>query len=263
MTEQNKISRRDAMLGMLPAAGAIGGALAGTGLLANANLMAADHASNPVYALLSESFANGSYTLPNLPYAYDALEPHIDAQTMKLHHDIHHQGYVNGLNKTLEALAELRGSDKINNDLLTGLQEALTFNGSGHLLHTTFWATMSGKGGGEPGGAIGAAIAKDFGSFSAFQAHFSAAAGSVKGSGWGILAYEPVGDKLIVLQVKQHDLQTVFFAVPLLPLDVWEHAYYLKYQNKRADYVKAWWNVVNWPAVEAAYQSARSAVGRV
>jgi Fe-Mn family superoxide dismutase len=264
MTESNFLSRRDAMLGLLPAAGAIGGTLAGAGLLANSALMADDVRAvyNPIKALLKESFSNGSYTLPKLPYAYDALEPHIDAETMKLHHDFHHQGYVNGLNNTLKALADLRaGGGVMNADLLTGLEEALSFNGSGHLLHSTFWAIMSGKGGGEAGGAVGGAIARQFGSFSAFQAQFSGAAVSVKGSGWAVLAYEPIGDQLVVLQVKQHDLQTIFLVVPLLPLDVWEHAYYLKYKNKRADYVKAWWNVVNWPAVDAAYQSARKAAG--
>lgn len=260
MADSNSISRRQ-VLGSLPAVGAAAGVLSG---LASSNVLAADTQAvyNPIKALLKESFSGDAYTLPKLPYAYDALEPHIDAETMKLHHDKHHQAYVDGLNKTLKAMADLRAAGgEVNTALLTGLQEDLTFNGSGHLLHSTFWATMSAKGGGPASGAVGEAITKQFGSFTAFQTQFSKAGASVKGSGWAILAYEPVGDKLMVLQVKQHDLQTVFLNVPLLPLDVWEHAYYLKYKNVRADYIKAWWNVVNWPAVDAAFQAARKASG--
>jgi Fe-Mn family superoxide dismutase len=266
MSQANELTRRDAMLNLLPAAGAVGGLLAGTGLFADAALFAEDLKAvyNPVKSLLKEAFTSGTYTLPKLPYAYDSLEPHIDTETMKLHHDKHHQAYVDGLNKTLKAMADLRAAGPdLNGATLTGLQEDLTFHGSGHILHTIFWATMSGKGGGEPSGPLGEAIAKQFGSFAAFQNQFSKAGAGVKGSGWAILAYEPVGDNLFILQVKQHDLQTVFSAVPLLPLDVWEHAYYLKYKNLRADYVKAWWNVVNWPAVDAAYQSARKLAGHV
>jgi Fe-Mn family superoxide dismutase len=251
MSEAKSFSRRDLVLSALPAAGAVGGLLGGAGLFADSAVLAADASAvfNPVKALLVESYKKGTYTLPPLPYAYDALEPHIDAETMKLHHDKHHQAYVDGLNKTLKAMGDLRAAGgEINAPLLTGLQEDLTFNGSGHLLHSIFWATMS-------------SITKQFGSFAAFKAQFTKAGASVKGSGWAILAYEPVGDNLMVLQVKQHDLQTVFLAVPLLPLDVWEHAYYLKYHNVRADYIKAWWNVAHWPAVDAAYQAARQAAG--
>ena len=263
MRETNPVSRRDLVLGALPATGAVAGLLAGTGLLARAAAIADEGGGdNPVKALLAASYKNGAYTLPKLPYAYDSLEPHIDAATMTLHHDKHHQAYVDGLNKTLKAMADLRAAGgEINAPLLTGLQEDLTFNGSGHLLHSIFWATMSAQGGGEASGAVGDAIARQFGSFAAFQAQFARASATVKGSGWGILAYEPVGDNLLILQVKQHDLQTVFTAVPLLPLDVWEHAYYLKYKNVRADYIKAWWKVAHWPAVDAAYQAARKAAG--
>jgi len=261
MADSNSLSRRQIVLGTLPTVGAAAGVFSG---MASSTLFAADAQAvyNPIKALLKESFTNGAYTLPKLPYAYDALEPHIDAETMKLHHDKHHQGYVDGLNKTLKAMADMRAAGgEVNTALLTGLQEDLTFNGSGHLLHSTFWATMSAKGGGQASGQVGEAITKQFGSFAAFQLQFSKAAASVKGSGWAILAYEPVGDKLMILQVKQHDLQTVFLAVPLLPLDVWEHAYYLKYKNMRADYIKAWWNVAHWPAVDAAFQAARKAAG--
>jgi Fe-Mn family superoxide dismutase len=198
-----------------------------------------------------------------LPYAYDALEPHIDKETMTLHHDKHHKAYVDGLNKTLKELAALRDAGgEINVSALTGLQEDLSFNGSGHVLHSIFWYTMAPGAGGEPGAVLADALTKSFGSVEKFRAHFARAAAGVKGSGWAMLAYEPVADSLIVLQVKQHDLQAMFGATPLLPLDVWEHAYYLKYHNVRADYVKAWWEVVNWPAVEAAFGSARRGAGK-
>jgi Fe-Mn family superoxide dismutase len=219
---------------------------------------------------IGDGFANGEYVLPPLPYAYDALEPHIDKDTMTLHHDKHHKAYVDGLNKTLKELDTLRSAPgEINVSALSGLEEDLTFNGSGHILHSIFWKTMAPNagagvqqqlpavsGGGEPGPALTAALNKNFGSVEAFRAQFSKVAAGVKGSGWAILAYEPLGDKLIVQQVKQHDMQTVFGVVPILPLDVWEHAYYLKYHNVRADYVKAWWNVVNWNAVESLYTAA-------
>jgi Fe-Mn family superoxide dismutase len=261
---ENKLNRRDILSAAIPIAGAVSGFTLASGLLSENALFAnqAGSTPNPVLASLMQSFKDGAYTLPPLPYAYDALEPSIDEATMKLHHDKHHLGYVNGLNATLKGLAEIREAKEPNANLLTGLQESLTFNGSGHVLHSIFWGVMAPKAGGEPGGAIAKAIAKDFGSVDAFRAQYSQVAGGVKGSGWAILAYEPLGDTLMILQVKQHDLQTVFGAVPLLPLDVWEHAYYLKYQNMRADYIKAWWNVVNWPAVDAFYTLVRKTHGK-
>jgi superoxide dismutase, Fe-Mn family len=237
-----------AALGVVGAAGEAFGQAAAPGNLATS-----------LPTLIADSFANGEYVLPPLPYAYDALEPNIDKETMTLHHDKHHKAYVDGLNKTLKELDAVRSAGgEINVSALSGLQEDLTFNGSGHILHSLFWKTMAPNAGGDPGGALGDAIKKDFGSLEAFRTHFSKAAGAVKGSGWGILAYEPLGDRLLVLQVKQHDLQTVFSVVPLLPLDMWEHAYYLKYHGARPEYIKAWWNVVNWPAVETVWQSARA-----
>jgi Fe-Mn family superoxide dismutase len=218
---------------------------------------------SPIADAIGASFADGKYTLPPLPYGYDALEPHIDKETMTLHHDKHHLAYVTGLNNTLKAMADLRAAGgEINAALLTGLEEDLAFHGSGHLLHSVFWASMGPGGGGDPAGPLAEAIAKSFGSLADFRAHFTRATASIKGSGWGVLAYEPVGDLLVVLQVKQHDLQTLPGCAPLLPLDVWEHAYYLRYQNKRADYIKAWWNVVNWQAVNDAYVAVRRMYGR-
>jgi Fe-Mn family superoxide dismutase len=238
---------------------ALAGALASAPLAAIADSTAEAPAPGP----LAAGFKDGEYVLPPLPYAYDALEPSIDAQTMHLHHDKHHKGYVDGLNKTIKALADTGGD--ANPALLSGLEEDLSFNAGGHLLHTIFWSIMapaSAGGVGDPAGALADAITKDFGSVEAFRTRFSKVAAGVKGSGWAVLAYEPVGDRLLVTQVKQHDMQLVAGATPLLPLDVWEHAYYLKYHNVRADYIKAWWNVANWSAVEAAYVAARRSSAR-
>mgnify|MGYP005853601771 CR=1 FL=1 len=197
------------------------------------------------------------HELPPLPYDYDALEPHIDGQTMRLHHDIHHKGYVDGLNKAEEKLAEARAGGDF--ALVKHWEREAAFHGSGHFLHAIFWPNMApagNGGGGEPTGALAEQIKKDFGSFDAFQAQFSAAAGAVEGSGWGILAWQPAGKQLVVLQAEKHQNLTQWGVIPLLVLDVWEHAYYLKYQNKRGDYVKAWWNVVNWGDVAARFEAA-------
>lgn len=197
----------------------------------------------------------GRYTLAALPYAHDALEPHIDTQTMQLHHGAHHLGYVNGLNNALAKLEEARS----NNDfgLVKHWSREISFNGGGHFLHTLFWSVMSPNGGGEPtSAALKSQIDKDFGSYNGFQRHFLAASNSVEGGGWGVLAWEPVGKRLIVHQVeKQQDLST-WTSVPLLMVDVWEHAYYLKYQNRRAAYTEAFMNVVNWDEVARRFDVA-------
>jgi Fe-Mn family superoxide dismutase len=197
------------------------------------------------------------YELPPLPYAYDALEPHIDEQTMRLHHDKHHLSYVNGLNTALEKLAAAREAGDY--ALVKHWSREAAFHGSGHLLHSIFWPNMAppGSGPAEPEGDLAAQIAKDFGSFEAFKAHFSAAAGAVEGSGWALLVWEPNAGQLEVLTAEKHQNLTQWGVVPLLVLDVWEHAYYLKYQNNRAAYVTAWWNVVNWADVAERFAAAR------
>ncbi len=187
------------------------------------------------------------FELPPLPYAYDALEPVIDAQTMRLHHDIHHAGYVRGLNRALAGLESKRSSNDAGG--INDLSRALSFHGSGHFLHSLFWQNMSPDGGGEPAGGLRQAMERDFGTFEVFRSHFSAAASQVEGSGWGILAWHPTAGRLLVLEVEKHQNMTVWGAIPLLVLDVWEHAYYLSYQNRRGDYVRAWWDVVNWEDV--------------
>lgn len=195
------------------------------------------------------------HELPPLPYAYDALEPYYDEQTVRLHHDKHHAAYVAGLNKAEEQLAAARATGDY--ALIKHWERELAFHGSGHLLHTLFWENMTPRGGGEPDGELAAQIAQDFGSFEAFKAQFSAAANAVEGSGWGLLGWLPAFGKLTILQVEKHQDLTVWGVLPLLIVDVWEHAYYLKYQNRRAEWVSNWWNLVNWPDVARRFATAR------
>jgi len=202
-------------------------------------------------------FKDGKYVLPPLPYAPDALEPHLDAATMRIHHDIHHKAYVDGLNNALGKLSDARKSGDLG--LTKHWSREVAFHGAGHFLHLLFWAGMAPRSGGEPKGGLQSQIERDFGSFPAFQSHFSAAAAQVEGSGWALLAWEPVARQLLIAQIEKHQNQSTSVAVPLLALDVWEHAYYLKHQNRRADYVKAWWNVVNWPAAEQRLRAAKRA----
>ena len=190
------------------------------------------------------------YVLPELPYEPASLEPSIDAQTMAIHHGKHHQGYVNGLNKTLDKLKAARSDGDFS--AIKHLSRDVSFNGGGHVLHSIFWQNMAPSnkgGGGEPTGELAKTIVRDFGSVDAFRKHFSAAAGAVEGSGWAVLGREPISGKLIVIQGEKQQNMGIWGLEPLLVLDVWEHAYYIKYQNRRADYVKAWWDVVNWSDV--------------
>jgi len=201
----------------------------------------------------------GPYKLPPLPYGYADLEPYIDAQTMKLHHDIHHAGYVKGANEAVAALEQIRraGGEEIKK--VRACTDALTFNLSGHLLHELFWKCMKKGGGGNPeaNSPAGRLIQRDFGSFDAFRANFSAAAVQVQGSGWAVLAYEPLAQRLLVLQAEKHQNLGVWGAIPLLVVDVWEHAYYLKYQNKRTEYIQAFTQVINWATVDERLQYAQ------
>ena len=202
-----------------------------------------------------------AYTLPDLPYAHDALEPHVDARTMEIHHGKHHQGYVNKLNAALDGLDQL--SAKPIDELLRGIsklpqdiQGAVRNNGGGHANHSLFWAVMSPSGGGAPEGALAAAIQDTFSSFEAFKEKFSDAAGSRFGSGWAWLVVNADGN-LEVYSTANQDSPYMQGDTPILGLDVWEHAYYLNYQNRRPDYVGAFWNVVNWTAVASNYDAAR------
>jgi len=201
--------------------------------------------------------ADGKYALPPLPYGYDALEPHIDEQTMRLHHDKHHQGYVNGLNGALDKLAAAREAGDM--AAITALSRDLAFHGSGHFLHTVFWTNLCpASASGEPSSWLTLQLEKSFGSVDAFQAQFTAAAGKVEASGWGLLVYEPIAKQMLVMQAEKHQNLTAWGVVPLLVIDVWEHAYYLRYQNNRGEYVKNFWNVVNWSNVEARLRAAQA-----
>ena len=234
----NSPSRRE-VLGTLGTMAAAGGWIALDAQAARAQPAAAPSAAGPA-----------EYALPPLPYAYDALEPHIDKETMMLHHDKHHKAYVDGLNAALAGLDALRKAGGAPDaDKVRALSDSVSFNGSGHALHCIFWKNMKKDGGGDPKGALAEHLARDFGSVDACKAQFSATAAKVQGSGWGILAWEPLGSRLIVLGAEKHQNSTLYGCAPLLVLDVWEHAYYLKYRNMRADYIKAWWNVVNWDDV--------------
>ena len=200
------------------------------------------------------------HELPSLPYAYDALDPHIDAQTMEIHHSKHHQTYVNNLNAALEKHPEL--ADKGLDDLLSDLsaipddiRTAVRNNGGGHANHSMFWPAMSPNGGGEPSGELADAINGAFGSFSDFKDQFTKAAIGRFGSGWAWLCLD--GGKLIITSTPNQDNPISDGLKPILGLDVWEHAYYLKYQNKRPAYIEAWWNVVNWEEVAKNLASAK------
>lgn len=195
-----------------------------------------------------------TYTLPKLPYAYDALEPHIDAQTLEIHHTKHHQSYVDGLNKTEEALAKARANDDY--ALIKHYERELAFHGSGHILHTLYWENLAPAPSAKPEGALADRIDKDFGSYDAFKSQFTEAAAAVEGSGWAILTWNPTLDKLVILQCEKHQNLTQWDADPLLIVDVWEHAYYLKYQNKRPEYLENIWNIINWNAVSKRYDEA-------
>ena len=196
------------------------------------------------------------YTLPELPYDYAALEPHISGRIMQLHHDKHHAAYVAGTNTALAKLAEARESGNL--DAVNLHEKNLAFNLGGHVNHSVFWANLSPDGGDKPVGELAAAIDEFFGSFEAFQKHFTAAAAGVQGSGWSILAWDSIGARLVVVQLYDQQSNIAMGLVPVVMLDVWEHAYYLDYLNVRADYIKAWWNIVNWADATARFTRART-----
>ena len=202
--------------------------------------------------------AAGKFKLPALPYAFDALEPHLDSKTMEIHYTKHHQAYVNGLNKAMEQIATLRAA-KADAGAIKFWAREVSFHGSGHVNHTLFWRMMApagNGGGGDPSGTVAAAIARDFGSVEAFRWYFSECAAQVEGGGWAWLVHEPLSGRLEVIQGEKQQNLMVTGAVPILGIDVWEHAYYLKYQNRRADYIKDWWNVVNWAFVQSRFDAA-------
>ncbi|MER7127812.1 superoxide dismutase [Streptosporangium saharense] len=199
----------------------------------------------------------GEYTLPDMPYDYAALEPAITGEILELHHSKHHAAYVKGANDTLERLAEARDKGEFGG--LVGLEKTFAFNLSGHVLHSIFWENLSPDGGDRPDGELASAIDEHFGSFEAFQKQLTTATAGVQGSGWGILAWEPLSRRLVVEQVYDHHGNVGMNTTPLLVFDAWEHAYYLQYRNVRPDYVEKLWSLINWDDVKRRFSTASSA----
>lgn len=231
-----RVSRRDAIRSV--GLGAMALALGGT-----ANCQPTPSVGSP-----------GPYVLPGLPYGYEALAPGIEERVLRVHHTKHHAGYVKGLNATLDALEAARAAADMSR--IKPLSRALAFHGSGHVLHTLYWHSMTPGGSGEPKGGLRKMIDRDFGSFAACRAQFLAASKKVEGSGWGVLAYEPMGARLLVLQAEKHQNLTIWGVTPLMVCDVWEHAYYMQYQNRRADYVDAFWKLIDWPGTAKRFANA-------
>jgi Fe-Mn family superoxide dismutase len=196
-----------------------------------------------------------TYSLPDLPYDYAALEPHYSAKIVELHHDKHHAAYVKGANDTLEKLDEARSTGNFGS--IVALEKNLAFNVSGHVLHSLFWTNLSPDGGGKPEGELDAAISEHLGGFEPFQGQMNQAGTTVQGSGWAVLAWEPAGQRLVVEQVYDHQGNVGQGSLPLLAMDMWEHAFYLQYLNVKADWADAFWKMVNWPDVAARFERAR------
>ena len=192
------------------------------------------------------------YVLPDLDYDYGALQPHISGEIMQLHHARHHGAYVTGANTVFEKLEEARHAMDFSG--VNMLEKNLAFHVSGHILHSIFWKNLSPEGGDNPTGQLAEAINRDFGSFDGFMGQLSATANAVQGSGWGVLAYEPTADRLVVEQLYDHQGNIAVASTPLLVIDAWEHAYYLQYRNVRADFVKAVWHLINWEDVQQRYE---------
>jgi Fe-Mn family superoxide dismutase len=197
-----------------------------------------------------------TYVLPDLDYDFGALEPHISAQIMELHHGKHHKAYVDKANETLQKLDEARAAKDFAR--LAGLERALAFNVSGHVLHSIFWKNLKRQGGGAPSGELARAIARDFGSFEAFQAQLTEVASTVMGSGWAALVWEPVAQRLLTCQIYDHQSNLSQGGIALMVIDAWEHAYYLQYKNQKAEFFKAVWNLWNWEDIAQRFEAAKA-----
>jgi len=196
----------------------------------------------------------GKYTLPDLPYDFSALEPYISGQILELHHGKHHAAYVKTANSVLDQLTEAR--EKMDFTSLVALERALAFNLSGHILHSIFWQNISPNGGGAPQGAFADAIQKDFGGFDQFRKQITNVASTIMGSGWAALVWEPMGEQLLITQIYDHQSNLAQGGVPLLVIDAWEHAYYLQYQNRKAEFFESLWKLWNWSDIEQRYAAA-------
>ncbi len=201
------------------------------------------------------------YTLPDLPYDFSALEPHISGQTMELHHGKHHAAYVAMANSVLDQLTEAR--EKMDFTRLAALERELAFNLSGHVLHSIFWRNMSPRGGGAPKGLLAEAIQRDFGGFDHFQKQFAKVASTIMGSGWAALVWEPLGEQLLITQIYDHQSNLAQGGVPLLVIDAWEHAYYLQYQNRKTEFFEALGKLWNWPDIEQRFTAASKIETRI
>jgi superoxide dismutase, Fe-Mn family len=195
------------------------------------------------------------YSLPDLPYDFGALEPHYSGQILELHHDKHHAAYVTGANTTLDKLAEAREKGDFGG--IVGLEKTLAFNVSGHVLHSIFWKNLSPDGGDKPDGDLATGLDEFFGGFDAFKSQLTQASSTIQGSGWGVLAWEPLGQRLLVEQVYDHQGNVGNGSIPLLAFDAWEHAFYLQYKNVKADFFTALWNIINWADVAARFKKAK------
>lgn len=196
------------------------------------------------------------YSLPDLPYDYAALEPYISGEIMELHHDKHHNTYVKGINDTVDQLAEARDKEAFTS--LSTLEKNLAFHLGGHVNHSVFWPNMSPDGGDKPTGELAQCLDEHFGGFDKFRAHFEANALAVQGSGWSVLTWDMVAQKPYIIQHFDHQGNVPICMVPLLMLDMWEHAYYLQYKNDKATFVKQWWHIVNWADVQERFEKART-----
>lgn len=197
------------------------------------------------------------YSLPELPYAADALEPLLSRESLELHHGAHHAAYVKGANEALENLEEARRSGRFEH--IGQLEKSLAFNVSGHILHSLLWKNLTPGSSGEPAGEVATALKQHFGSFGAFRDQLTAAAVSVQGSGWGALSWEPLGGRLVVEQVFDHQGNTGNATLPIMVVDMWEHAYYLQYRNRKAAWLEAFWQLVNWVDVAERLAKVRKA----
>lgn len=229
--------------------------LAGFGL-ALGSVLPGDKSSAATKDAFTGAYDDGTYRLPPLPYAYNALEPLYSEQTLRIHHDKHHAAYVNGFNTAMEKLQAAR--EKGDYAAIRALSSDLAFNGSGHVLHTLFWHSMTPNGEQVPD-SLAKAMTASFGSVQNAQAQFAAATKAVMSNGWGALVYEPIADKLLILQVERHQDLAVWGTTPLLVCDVWEHAYYLQHQNNRGAWVDSFLKLANWPMAAARLEQARTA----
>jgi Fe-Mn family superoxide dismutase len=212
-----------------------------------------DQVARSVAVAIFRSMAK--YTLPDLPYDYGALEPHISGRIMQLHHDKHHRAYVAGANEATDALAEARARNDFSR--IAALERSLAFNVSGHVLHALFWQNLAPGAGGLPSGALADQMGRDFGDFSRFRGELTGAAATIMGSGWAALVWDPVGKRLHTTQIHDHQSQITQGGVPILVLDAWEHAYYLQYKTEKTKFFEAVWSLWNWDDVAARYEAAR------